>query len=80
MAKPGLAAPAEAAIREGPSARRPVFFAGGRIETPVFDRAALAAGASIAGPAVIEEMSATTLLHPGQRAIVDGSGNLIVTV
>jgi N-methylhydantoinase A len=36
-------------------------------------------GAEIAGPAVIEEMSATTLLHPGQRAVIDAAGNLIVT-
>ena len=51
----------------------------GWVETPVHDRSRLPVGAEIVGPAVIEEMSATTLLHPGQRAITDPAGNLIVT-
>jgi N-methylhydantoinase A len=64
------------------TARRAVYFdrATGWVETPVHDRARLPLGAEIAGPAVIEEMSATTLLHPGQHATTDAAGNLIVTV
>jgi N-methylhydantoinase A len=61
-------------------ARRAVYFDTGWAETPVFDRSALGAGAQIKGPAVIEEMSATTLLHPAQQAAVDDAGNLVVTV
>ncbi len=34
----------------------------------------------VAGPAIIEEMSATTLLHPGQTAMLDAGGNLILIV
>ena len=61
-------------------ARRPVYFDPGWIDTPVFDRADLRPGVRLSGPAVIEEMSATTLLHPGQHATVDDAGNLVVTV
>jgi N-methylhydantoinase A len=57
---------------------RPVRF-GDWAETPVYDRARLAAGDTLAGPAVIEEFGATIPLHPGFAARVDGSGNLLLT-
>jgi N-methylhydantoinase A len=79
--KPALAAPA--AIGGKPEVgRRPVYFdaATGWAETPVYDRARLSSGSRLTGPAVIEEMSATTLLHPGQHAEVDAAGNLIIAV
>jgi N-methylhydantoinase A len=49
-------------------------------ESPVYRREALPAGARVAGPAVINEMSATTVLLPGQSARVDEWGNLILEV
>ena len=52
----------------------------GWVATPVYARARLAAGVEITGPAVIEEMSSTTLLNPGQRARVDRIGNLIIRI
>lgn len=59
-------------------ARRPAYFAGDWIETAVYRRSALPVGVAFAGPAVIEEMSATTVVPPGQRAAVDGMGNIVV--
>jgi N-methylhydantoinase A len=41
------------------------------VETPVFDRNELSAGAAIDGPAVIEQLDSTTLVPPGWRAEVD---------
>ena len=41
---------------------------------------ALMPGDTIAGPAVIEQMDATTLLFPGDRATVDPYLNLIVEI
>ena len=38
----------------------------------------LLAGNEIVGPAVIEEVSATTVLYPGDRAKVHASGVLLV--
>jgi N-methylhydantoinase A len=43
-------------------------------------RPALAAGTEIAGPAVIEEPNSTTLLPPGDRAIIDAHGNIVITL
>ena len=60
---------------------RPVYFdaAHGWLDTPVYRRVDLPAGSSIAGPAIINEMSATSLILPGQSADVDRWGNLIVS-
>ena len=44
----------------------------------VFERSKLLAGNEIVGPAVIEELSATTVLYPGDRAKVHASGTLLV--
>ena len=49
------------------------------IQVPVFRRSALAAGAVIDGPAVIEEKTSTTVLYPGQRAAIDGHLNIAIT-
>jgi N-methylhydantoinase A len=49
-------------------------------ETVVYDRDLLSAGARIAGPAVIEEMSSTTVLGPNQHADVDRFGTLIISL
>ena len=76
---PDVASPPRAGGAATPIGRRPVYFETGWIDTPVFDRSALPVGGQISGPAVIEEMSATTLLHPGQHASVDNAGNLLVT-
>src|SRR5204862_69188 len=61
---------------------RAVYFdtATGWRDTPVYGRAALPSGRRVVGPAVIEEMSATTLIHPGQSAMVDATGNLILSL
>jgi N-methylhydantoinase A len=55
-----------------PSALRQVYFNGGdACDAPVLRRSALSPGLRIAGPAVIEEKTSTTVLYPGQRATVD---------
>ncbi|QTL04533.1 hydantoinase/oxoprolinase family protein [Aquabacter sp. L1I39] len=46
----------------------------------IYDRAALKAGDMIQGPAVIEEISATTIIYPGDVLTVHASGNLLVEV
>jgi N-methylhydantoinase A len=46
-------------------------------ETPVYDRKALAAGQTIAGPAIIEERETTTAIPPGWVATVDQVGCII---
>ena len=59
---------------------RPVFFSehNGMSICSVYDRYRLPPGGVIGGPAVIEEFDATTVIHPGYQAIVDGFGNLLI--
>src|SRR4029453_1022036 len=64
---------------------RRVFFegaglgdAGAWTTAQVLARDKLLAGNRIAGPAIIEEISATTVLYPGDRAEMHASGVLIV--
>ncbi len=66
--------PGEATV----AARHAVWFAGGWVETPFYNRSALGAGALIAGPAVILEATGTTVVEPGWSARVDATGNLIL--
>ena len=47
-------------------------------DMPVYDRYALPIGAGIKGPAIIEEASATMIVPPNARAVVDRGGNLVV--
>jgi N-methylhydantoinase A len=62
-----------------PSALRQVYFNGGdACDAPVLRRSALSPGLRIAGPAVIEEKTSTTVLYPGQRATVDAYLNIEV--
>jgi 5-oxoprolinase (ATP-hydrolysing) len=48
-------------------------------ELPLFDRATLASGHLIPGPALITDPSATTVIEPGWQAEVDPHLNLILT-
>ncbi len=68
----------DAAGTSQPKATRRVHFAAGWIDTPIFDRDDLAIGTRLAGPAVIDEMSATTLVPPGCALTVDRTGNLLL--
>ncbi len=58
-----------------PLGRRPVRFRGaGWLETPIYLRAALPAQFELVGPAVIQELDSTTVVHPNQHLSVDGHG------
>lgn len=58
---------------------REVWFRGtGFTATPVYDRAGLTAGQRFAGPAIVEQMDATTVVPPGVAVEVDGENNLIL--
>ena len=63
-----------------PKEHRQVFFAeaGGFVECPIHDRYALGAGASFAGPAVVEELDSTVVVHPGFGVEIDDVGNLVI--
>jgi N-methylhydantoinase A len=52
----------------------------GFVETPVYDRYALRAGARFTGPAIVEERDSTAVIGPKATADVDEYLNLIVTL
>ena len=66
--------PAEPVTQEPgtPSEVRPVYFGTtGWVDTPVYDRDALAAGTQFAGPAIVNQLDSTTVVPPFSRAEID---------
>jgi N-methylhydantoinase A len=57
---------------------RNAWFGGRFVEAAVYDRAALAPGAVLEGPALVEERESTLVLPPGARATCDAALNLVV--
>jgi N-methylhydantoinase A len=72
----GTAAPQGEALLE----RRPVYFNGAPVETPVYARAALLAGNVIEGPAIVQEVASSTMIPPRVRAEVGTFGALALTL
>ncbi len=64
------------AVRE----TRPVWFDGGWVDTPVYERDALPLGGVIRGPAIFNQMDSTTVVEPDSTVTVDEYGNLIIEV
>ncbi len=62
--------------------RRPAYFpeTEGFVEVPVYDRYRLRPGAAAAGPAIVEEREATTVVGPGDTLAVDAFYNLVIQV
>jgi N-methylhydantoinase A len=79
IAKPQLrrVEPLGAARERG---RRAVYFAesDGHVDCAVYDRYSLGAGAELAGPAIVEELDSTIVVHPGFAARVDEHGNVLI--
>ncbi|TIN33449.1 MAG: hydantoinase/oxoprolinase family protein, partial [Mesorhizobium sp.] len=72
----GRAATLEEARRE----IRPVWYSGRWHDTPVYARERLPLDATIEGPAILEQMDATTVLEPGDHARSDDDGNIIIDI
>ncbi len=82
----GIVPKAEFAVHEPtgvtpePVARRPVWFDGEAHDTPVFQRGSLPCGFTFRGPAIVEQIDATTVVPPGAKAEVDKYLNIIISV
>jgi N-methylhydantoinase A len=63
------------ALRETRQAR----FDGRDVECPVYQRERLDVGLALRGPAILDQLDCTTVIHVGQSARVDEWKNLIVT-
>jgi len=76
LAETGALADASGARR----ASRHAFWGDGFVDTPVYDGTKLGAGATVVGPALIEEPFTVVVLPPDASATLDGLGNYVVTV
>jgi N-methylhydantoinase A len=70
-------APGEA-TEQAPGSRSVYFRETGFSEVPTYDRASLAPGAGVTGPAIIDQADSTTVVPPGAEAEVDHEGNLVI--
>ena len=74
--------PGEAAtFEEAQAGSRTVLFSAQRqrVDTPVYQRSRLPLESRFRGPAIIEEMSSTTVIPPDAAFHVDRSGNIIIS-
>jgi N-methylhydantoinase A len=78
--KPQIEAFDDPATDEGPSSRSAYCFATGeRTDFDVYRRSALSTGASVSGPAIVQEPTTTIVFYADQTATVDEYGHLIIT-
>ena len=61
-----------------PRDHRAVLFGGNSYETPVFDRDSFGVGAALRGPAIVEQLDATTAVLPNQMLRVDEYGQIVL--
>ena len=59
---------------------REAWFGEGFVATPVYDRYALRSGDAFAGPAIIEEREATTVVPLGDRVTIDEGLNIRIAI
>ena len=60
--------------------RKAIFAADAKlVNTPVYDGSKLGAGATIKGPAIIEEVTTTIVIEPKWSARLDASGSYVIT-
>ena len=59
-------------------AERRVYVGGGYLDVPVYLRRTLGRGATLSGPAVIEQEDCTVWVLPGWNAAVDRTGSLLI--
>ncbi|MDB4896368.1 MAG: methylhydantoinase [Firmicutes bacterium] len=75
--KTGVQAPGVSPLK----GHRPAYFPGlGYVETPVYERYALAPATAIDGPAIFEERESTCIVGPGDQATVDRYLNLVIRI
>jgi len=76
MPEPGKAQP-----MPEPTGHRPVWFDGkDSMETPIYRRETLAPGMTFTGPAIIDQLDATTPVHPGDIVDVRPDGSMLIAL
>ena len=69
------------AVMPDPVGKRPVWFdTSGAVETAVYRREALAPGLQFNGPAIVDQLDATTPVFPGDAVEVRDDGSLLIAL
>ena len=64
-----------------PKSHRDVWFSGDTaVNTPIYWRDDLHPGTTFTGPAIVEQLDATSVIHPGDIVRVDPAGNILIEV
>ena len=75
---PAMPLPAGGAAAEAITGHQSIRLPGGPVRAPILDRARLGPGASFAGPAILVQLDATTLVPPGWRGTVHPTGAILL--
>jgi len=78
--RPALPARPRGRAQAARAGARKAHFGGRFVSTPVFDGTRIGAGATVSGPAIVEEDFTTIVVYPGHRATVDEHGNYHIRV
>jgi N-methylhydantoinase A len=72
----------EATYPDGVKGQRPVFIAQESrfVDCPVLDRYSLVPGATVSGPAIVEERESTVFVGPDARCTIDEHLNLVMSL
>ncbi|MEX0805167.1 MAG: hydantoinase/oxoprolinase family protein [Candidatus Binatia bacterium] len=67
-------------VEQAKTGTRKVFFGKrhGLLNTQIYNRDGLESGHKISGPAIVEQLDTTTVIHPEQEATVDNYRNIII--
>jgi N-methylhydantoinase A len=79
VAKPALPRwPVTGMLAQARRTERQAYFGGDAMQAPVYARDRLPGGVPVTGPAIVEEMGATTVVPPGWTAMVGTWGELVL--
>jgi N-methylhydantoinase A len=70
----------QGSVEDARTGKRKVFFDGKWMESDIYRRDLLPAGAQFEGPAIVEQMDSTLVVDPGARCRVDDIGNILIDV
>ncbi|MGA7928197.1 MAG: hydantoinase/oxoprolinase family protein [Candidatus Sulfotelmatobacter sp.] len=75
-----LGHPGQAKLGPSSTPKQPVLFDRKKLPAAIYSRDTLKPGKTYSGPAIITEYSATTVIPPKTRFLLDAAANLIVTI
>ncbi len=76
---PAMPRPGEGSAASAMLGTQPMLLPEGEVQAPIYQRALLGAGERVAGPAILVQLDATTLVQPGWSAEVLASGAVLLT-